>query len=247
MGLLTGLVPGANSTSCNTLNVNAVDPRVLRRPSLAKSGTAINIEITEPEFYEARARRKSSIAVLSNRDLLHARSGSLTQETRVNFLLPPNRRPSIFQQEPTLRERIKGSPRFPHKINPTCSLNSLGEETIISEENGNIVVDTAGSSSERRAKRYPIKTKWKSMDESTSRSSVNPLPILKIPEISSVNDITTPMRTISSSNDKLSASLSDTKTINDVVVVEHNRTAKNTEIEAIISIAIDEDTLTIEK
>lgn len=245
MGLLTGLVPGANSTSCNTLNVNAVDPKVLRRPSLAKSGTAINIEITEPEFYEARARRKSSIAVLSNRDLLQARSGSLTQETRVNFLLPPNRRPSIFQQEPTLRERIKGSPRFPHKINPTCSLNSLGEETITSEENGNMDVDivTAGSSSERRSKRYPIKTKWKSMDESTSRSA-NPLPILKIPEISSVNDITTPIRTISSSNDKLSSSLSDTKTINDV---ENNRTAKNTEIEAIISIAIDEDTVTIEK
>lgn len=237
MGLLTGLVPAANSTSCNTLNINVVDSKILRRPSLAKSGNEINIEITEPEFYDTHARRKSSIADLSNYNHLQTRSRSLTQETRVNFLLPPNRRPSIFQLEQTLRERIKGSPRFPHKINPTCSLNSLGEETLTLNENGNIVlgISTTESSIERRSNRYPIKTKWKSMDESTSRT---PLSIIKIPEISSVNDVTNPIRTISSSNCKLSSSLFDTKMINEG---EINCIEKNTEIEAITSIAINEE------
>lgn len=48
---------------------------------------------------------------------------------RVNFQLPANRRPSICHQnsQPTLRERVKGSPRFPHRIMPTSSLNALQE------------------------------------------------------------------------------------------------------------------------
>lgn len=48
-------------------------------------------------------------------------------EQKVNFQLPANRRPSICLQssQPTLRERIKGSPRFPHRIAPTSSLNAL--------------------------------------------------------------------------------------------------------------------------
>lgn len=235
MGLLTGLVPRANSTSCNTLNINAIDPKVLRRPSLAKSGTAINIEITEPEFYEARTRRESSIAVLSNCELLKTRSQSLTQETRVNFLLPPNRRPSIVQLEPTLRERIKGSPRFPHKINPTCSLNFLGEEIITANENGSVVFRAGDSGrNERQIKRYPLKTKWKSMDESTSRTTNS----LKILEVNSANDRTTPIKTASSSNGKFLSSFCDNRTTNDA---ENNCIAKINEIEAIISIAIDED------
>ena len=56
-------------------------------------------------------------------------------EPRVIFQLPLNRRPSICQQnaEPTLRERVKGSPRFPHKIAPTTSLNALVETEITNE------------------------------------------------------------------------------------------------------------------
>lgn len=50
-------------------------------------------------------------------------------EGRVFFQLPKNRRPSILHQnsQPTLRERVKGSPRFPHRIAPTSSLSALQE------------------------------------------------------------------------------------------------------------------------
>lgn len=142
MGLITGLVPNAAS-SCHTLNVNPIDPYILRRPSLAKSGTAINIEITEPEFEGTKSRRQSIVPSaftisggggggglgcgggngLKGSDLLSI--GVL--EPKVNFQLPANRRPSIALQ-PTLRERIKGSPRFPHRILPTGSLNALMDE-----------------------------------------------------------------------------------------------------------------------
>lgn len=56
-------------------------------------------------------------------------SGGREEVPRVNFQLPANRRPSICHQtsQPTLRERVKGSPRFPHRIMPTSSLNALAE------------------------------------------------------------------------------------------------------------------------
>lgn len=61
-------------------------------------------------------------------------------EQRVNFQLPDNRRSSICHQNAqlTLRERIKGSPRFPHRILPTSSLNALedGQKASTSFHNG---------------------------------------------------------------------------------------------------------------
>lgn len=160
MGLITGLVPNAaasSSASCHTLNANPIDYNILRRPSLAKSGTAINIEITEPEFEGTRSRRQSivpsSSAVAASYSITSGRrggseflmpiafnsgfttssssgsGGTTTLELKVNFQLPANRRPSIaVQQQPTLRERIKGSPRFPHRILPTGSLNALMDD-----------------------------------------------------------------------------------------------------------------------
>lgn len=118
MGLITGLVPNTGSSSCNTLNVNSADPKVLRRPSLAKSGTAINIEITEPEFENAKELRP--FLVCSD------------FEPRVNFSLPANRRSSVSpNQVLKTRDRIRGSPRFPHRILPTCSLNTLTDDPKI--------------------------------------------------------------------------------------------------------------------
>lgn len=51
----------------------------------------------------------------------------IEHEQRVNFQLPDSRQPSICHQssQPTLRDRVKGSPRFPHRIAPTSSLNAL--------------------------------------------------------------------------------------------------------------------------
>lgn len=178
MGLITGLVPNAAS-SCHTLNVHPIDSSILRRPSLAKSGTTINIEITEPEFEGTKSRRQSIVpssaytiscyggdgvgfdgvggliggggaSGLGGRfranELLmpsiadNGHEGDTTGagntttscvtylEPKVNFQLPANRRPSIAIQQPTLRERIKGSPRFPHRILPTGSLNALMDD-----------------------------------------------------------------------------------------------------------------------
>lgn len=167
MGLITGLVPNAAS-SCHTLNVHPLDSSILRRPSLAKSGTAINIEITEPEFEGTKSRRQSivpsSAYTISYGDTVafdgvggglglgstcgRFRANELLMpsiadnghegdtpstcitylEPKVNFQLPANRRPSIAIQQPTLRERIKGSPRFPHRILPTGSLNALMDD-----------------------------------------------------------------------------------------------------------------------
>lgn len=136
MGLLTGLVPNTGSSSCNTLNVQGIDSKILRRPSLAKSGTAINIEITEPEFFETRGRRKSSVALcMTSINEQYLQSELRESEQKVNFLLPANRRLSILHQQlqPTLRERIKGSPRFPHRINPTSSLSALEDSEEMNE------------------------------------------------------------------------------------------------------------------
>ncbi|XP_062553240.1 gamma-aminobutyric acid type B receptor subunit 2 [Armigeres subalbatus] len=79
-------------------------------------------------------------------------------EPRVNFTLPPavtNRRSSIV---PTLREKIKGSPRFPHRVFPTSSLTELGGErqkiSFLSVKSCEVL---------QRSNQDP-KTKWRSMD-----------------------------------------------------------------------------------
>ncbi|XP_055597604.1 gamma-aminobutyric acid type B receptor subunit 2 [Uranotaenia lowii] len=46
-------------------------------------------------------------------------------EPKVNFILPTSRPPLTTAQQPTMRERIKGSPRFPHRVCPTSSLSEL--------------------------------------------------------------------------------------------------------------------------
>jgi gamma-aminobutyric acid type B receptor len=130
MGLLTGLVPGG-STSCQFLNTSNNDNTTtkLKKSSIAQSGNAINlthIEIVEPELIRNRNRRRSTaFTITGNTDNLI--SVEIENEPRVNFVVPTQRRCSIVHQnsQPTLRERVKGSPRFPHRIVPTSSLNAL--------------------------------------------------------------------------------------------------------------------------
>lgn len=138
MSLLTGLLPNT-STSCQVLNTNPLDSTCLRKSSFAQSGNAINssIEIVEPELIKSRNRRKSSMAftISAHVELEAERTPDAeideadvcASEPRVNFILPNRRRSSIIHQnsQPTLRERVKGSPRFPHRIVPTSSLNAL--------------------------------------------------------------------------------------------------------------------------
>lgn len=136
MNLLTNLLPNT-STSCHVLNTNhPLDPgESLRKSSFAQSGNAINsttIEIVEPELIKSRNRRKSMAFTISAHvekvpDVEIDEADERGSEPRVNFILPNRRRSSIIHQnsQPTLRERVKGSPRFPHRIVPTSSLNAL--------------------------------------------------------------------------------------------------------------------------
>lgn len=136
MSMLTGLLPNTSS-SCQVLNSNPLEPVSLRKSSFAQSGNAINssIEIVEPELIKSRNRRKSSMAFMISAqveiekapDVEIDEADECGSEPRVNFILPNRRRSSIIHQnsQPTLRERVKGSPRFPHRIVPTSSLNAL--------------------------------------------------------------------------------------------------------------------------
>ena len=113
----------------------------MRRMSMAKSGNDIrcSVEIVEPPPFVRQRHRKISAALLLSAATSLAGGGGVEERPaeepeeeevpRVNFQLPANRRPSICHQtsQPTLRERVKGSPRFPHRILPTSSLNALVE------------------------------------------------------------------------------------------------------------------------
>lgn len=146
MNMLTGLLP-STSSSCHVLNTtNLPEHETLRRQSFAHSGNAIhstNIEIVEPELIKSRNRRKSMAFTISahienapNVNVDETMEENEHNEPRVNFILPARRRSSIIHQysQPTLRERVKGSPRFPHRIVPTNSLNAL-EDSFQSEFN----------------------------------------------------------------------------------------------------------------
>jgi gamma-aminobutyric acid type B receptor len=143
MGLLSGLLPTTGSSSCHTLNTAHPDSKSLRKTSLVKSGTALNtihIEIVDTELIRSRNRRMSTAFNLSSLVATSSLNPPIAEtndhyveiesEPKVNFQLPANRRPSIVHQtsQPTLRERVKGSPRFPHRIVPTTSLNALEED-----------------------------------------------------------------------------------------------------------------------
>lgn len=144
MNLLTGLLPNTSS-SCHVLNTNPLESESLRKASFAQSGNAINstMEIVEPELIKSRNRRKSMAYTISAYvekvpDVEIVEADECESEPRVNFILPNRRRSSIIHQnsQPTLRERVKGSPRFPHRIVPTSSLNAL-EDSFIGEAPNN--------------------------------------------------------------------------------------------------------------
>ncbi|XP_017011556.2 gamma-aminobutyric acid type B receptor subunit 2 isoform X1 [Drosophila takahashii] len=142
MGLFTRLIPSSQTASCNAIynspnpDSNApVDPsthhpqngthlKPIHRGSLTKSGTHLDHLTKDPNFLP--------IPTISGGEQLAEQhlGGKYVKllETKVNFQLPSNRRPSVVQPPPSLRERVRGSPRFPHRIlPPTCSLSALAE------------------------------------------------------------------------------------------------------------------------
>ncbi|XP_055386292.1 uncharacterized protein LOC129615216 [Condylostylus longicornis] len=126
MGMFSRLIPGSETTaSCNALyntNKNLNEPNV---SSLVKSSTDIDRTTIDPTFLCDNQNTSSK----ENFKTTHLYIKP--HETKVNFQLPAGRRSSIAMQNSnqiTLRERIKGSPRFPHRILPTCSLSALEEQ-----------------------------------------------------------------------------------------------------------------------
>ncbi|CAK1600618.1 unnamed protein product [Parnassius mnemosyne] len=118
VGMIAGLVPGNRKhsmvLSCNTLNVPQPELK-LRRESYAKSGPIIRIIDDEPSC----SRYSSERSVSSGTQKYVAEP-----ETKVNFMLPNTHKKSMSHQNSC--ERIKGSPRFPHRIAPaTTSLTTL--------------------------------------------------------------------------------------------------------------------------
>ncbi|CAG4999465.1 unnamed protein product [Parnassius apollo] len=113
VGMIAGLVPGNRKhsmvLSCNTLNVPQPELK-LRRESYAKSGPIIRIIDDEPSC----SRYSSERSVSSGTQKYVAEP-----ETKVNFVLPNTHKTSMSHQNSC--ERIKGSPRFPHRISPAAS------------------------------------------------------------------------------------------------------------------------------
>lgn len=189
MGMIAGLVPGPQKhnmvLSCNTLDVQS-SSRNLRRESFAHSGPIINIFtddmldqaiIEDPQISDENSYNLPiTTKVMINRS-------SVGSEPKVNFQLPPNqRRPSMTHQnsQPILsfKDRAKGSPRFPHKIVPTCSLSTLDDRRNITSTSQTINPQESNS---RRSSHQPQMNKiinrpnmnrimggrWKSMEDAS--------------------------------------------------------------------------------
>lgn len=112
VGMIAGLVPGNRKhsmvLSCNTLHVPHPELK-LRRESYAKSGPIIRVTDDEPSCsYDPQP--------------LGPQKYIAEPETKVNFVLPTTHKRPMSHQNSS--ERIKGSPRFPHRISPSAG-NSL--------------------------------------------------------------------------------------------------------------------------
>lgn len=118
VGTIAGLVPGNRKgsigLSCNTLNVQYPELR-LRKYSYAKSGPIIRVTDEEPSCSNYQSDR-----ILSS----EPQKFIAYSETRVDFILPTIHKQPLSNQKAC--EKIKGSPRFPHRISPSrASLTSL--------------------------------------------------------------------------------------------------------------------------
>ncbi|EDW03446.1 gamma-aminobutyric acid type B receptor subunit 2 [Drosophila grimshawi] len=138
MGLFTRLIPSSQTASCNAIYSNpspqpegnspAIENgahlKPIHRGSLTKSGTHLDHLTKDPNFLPIPT-------ICSEKFDQEVQTGKYVKlpETKVNFQLPSSRRPSAVQPAPpSLRERVRGSPRFPHRIlPPTCSLSALAE------------------------------------------------------------------------------------------------------------------------
>ncbi|KZC14670.1 PREDICTED: uncharacterized protein LOC107192774 [Dufourea novaeangliae] len=107
MGYIAGLVPGTKAASTCQVNAQGARPPHPR----CGSGPIISITSEEDRRLSLGLRRKES------------------SEPRVNFSLPPKASTS----QSSSREKIRGSPRFPHRIVPANSLNAIASGSSIAK------------------------------------------------------------------------------------------------------------------
>ncbi|XP_053978234.1 uncharacterized protein LOC128876138 [Hylaeus volcanicus] len=107
MGYIAGLVPGTKAASTCQVNAQGTRPPHPR----CGSGPIISITSEEDRRLSLGLRRKEC------------------SEPRVNFSLPPKASTS----QTSSREKIRGSPRFPHRIVPANSLNAIAPGSSISQ------------------------------------------------------------------------------------------------------------------
>lgn len=178
MGYIAGLVPGSSksqmASSCNTsaTGINRLDGLYSRRQSFARAGgSGPIISITsdaDDDEDPSDSRRKFSLAFCLKKD---------ETDPKVNFALPLQKRKSITHQhsQPVLsfRERAKGSPRFPHRIMPTCSLTALEDRRKSSSVSSNPsrrssqLPPTFNQSKKRKSVAH-MGTKWRSMEDAST-------------------------------------------------------------------------------
>lgn len=162
MGLFTRLIPSSQTASCNAIynapiqgaeatpvdssHANGNHLKPIHRGSLTKSGTHLDHLTKDPNFLPiptiSGGEQASTATATASLDQQVPAGGKYVKllETKVNFQLPSNRRPSVVQPAPSLRERVRGSPRFPHRIlPPTCSLSALAESEDRPNESPSIV------------------------------------------------------------------------------------------------------------
>ncbi|XP_011878481.1 PREDICTED: uncharacterized protein LOC105567862 isoform X2 [Vollenhovia emeryi] len=118
MGYIAGLVPGAKAASTCQVDAQGTHSPHTR----CGSGPIISITSEEDRRLSLGLRRKES------------------SEPKVNFSLPPQTSAS----QSSSREKIRGSPRFPHRIIPANSLSAIAQGTSIARSH-----------------------RWHSMDDST--------------------------------------------------------------------------------
>ncbi|XP_014468350.1 PREDICTED: uncharacterized protein LOC106741151 [Dinoponera quadriceps] len=105
MGYIAGLVPGTKAASTCQVDAQGTHSPHAR----CGSGPIISITSEEDRILSLGLRRKES------------------SEPRVNFSLPPQASTS----QSSSREKIRGSPRFPHRIIPVNSLSAITQGTSV--------------------------------------------------------------------------------------------------------------------
>lgn len=176
MGYIAGLVPGSNkqnmASSCNTSStaINRLDGLYSRRQSFARaggSGPIISITSDADDDDDPNdLKRKFSLAFCLKKE---------EHDNKGNFALSLQKRKSITHQhsQPVLsfRERAKGSPRFPHKIMPTCSLTALEDRrksSCISNNSRRSSHQPPFNNSKKRKSATQMGTKWRSMEDAST-------------------------------------------------------------------------------